>query len=452
MDVRGKEVIVCGAGKSGVAASNLLTAKGALVTLYDGNKELTKEKLKDSLTGYEAMNFIFGDLDANDVKGKEFMVLSPGISIEAPFVKLFIENNIPVWSEVELAYKLGKGRLCAITGTNGKTTTTTLVGDILKAYYDSAFVVGNIGIPYTESAMFMREDSVTVAEISSFQLESIIDFHPEVTAVLNVTPDHLNRHHTMEIYADTKMAITKNQTADEVCVLNYDDEITRAMKDKIPAKTVYFSRTVKLDNGVYLDNDNICLKENDKEEVIIRTDELKLLGAHNIENVMAAIAIAKYMGVPKDVIHDVIRDFKAVEHRIEYVATVDGVDYYNDSKGTNPDAAIKGIEAMVKPTYLIGGGYDKGVPFDDWIDAFNGKVRKLVLIGATKQMIAGTAKSHGFNEIIFADSLEEAVKICHDLANDGEAVLLSPACASWDMFDSYEQRGELFKEYVKGLE
>jgi UDP-N-acetylmuramoylalanine--D-glutamate ligase len=224
------------------------------------------------------------------------------------------------------------------------------------------------------------------------------------------------------------------------------------MADKIPCKAVFFSRKCKLDTGVYLVGDSICLNLDGKEEEIIKTTELKLLGAHNIENVMAAIAIADAMGVPHNVIHDVVRDFKAVEHRIEYVNTINGVDYYNDSKGTNPDAAIKGIEAMVKPTYLIGGGYDKGVPFDDWIASFNGKVRQLVLIGATAEMIAETAKNQGFNDITFAADLKEAVKICHDLAKDGEAVLLSPACASWDMFDSYEQRGDLFKEYVNGLE
>ncbi len=450
MNIEGKKVIVLGAGKSGIAASNLLTASKANVTLYDGNDKLKAEDFKDKVK--DAVTFAFGEMNEEVYKDAAFAVISPGISIEAEFLNGLKSNNIPIWSEVELAYKLGKGKLVAITGTNGKTTTTTLVGEIMKAHFNSVFVVGNIGTPYTECVSDMVDDTVTVAEISSFQLETIIDFHPNVSAVLNVTPDHLNRHHTMEIYADTKMAVTKNQTADEICVLNYDDELTRKMADKIPSKARFFSRLEELEEGVFLKDGSIILRVDGKDTKVIDIAEIKLLGAHNIENVMASIAMADAMSVPVDVIHDVVRDFRAVEHRIEYVDTINGVDYYNDSKGTNPDAAIKGIEAMVKPTYLIGGGYDKGVPFDDWIDSFDGKVRKLILIGVTAEMIADTAKAHGFTDFEFADDLKDAVERCHSYAKDGEAVLLSPACASWDMFDSYEQRGELFKEYVKGLE
>lgn len=452
MNLKGKKVLIAGTGKSGIAAAKLLLANGVDVVLFDENENCDKEKVLTVLGSEQDVEVVIGMLPETVVEQVSCMVISPGISIEAPFTAAFRNRNIPIWSEVELAYRYGKGRLCAITGTNGKTTTTTLVGEIMKAYYESVFVVGNIGTPYTEAALNMREDTVTVAEISSFQLESIVDFHPEVSAILNVTPDHLNRHHTMEIYADTKMEITANQTSDEVCVLNYDDALTRGMAGKIRAKAVFFSRLQDLEDGICLKEQAIVRKtEGQVADTICRLEELKLLGSHNIENVMAAAAIAYYMNVPIDVIHKVITEFTAVEHRIEYVDTIRGVDYYNDSKGTNPDAAIKGIQAMVKPTLLIGGGYDKGVSFDEWIQAFDGKVRYLVLLGVTAPLIADTAAQYGFTNVIFADSLQEAVSVCAEKAEAGDAVLLSPACASWDMFDSYEQRGELFKEYVKAL-
>lgn len=452
MNLTGKKVLVAGTGKSGIAAARLLLASGVDVVLFDENETCDAQKVRSALGEKDNVEVVIGALPDCVVEQVACMVISPGISIEAPFTAAFRNRNIPIWSEVELAYRFGKGRLCAITGTNGKTTTTTLVGEILKAYYDSVFVVGNIGTPYTEVALKMQEDSVTVAEISSFQLESIVDFHPQVSAVLNVTPDHLNRHHTMEIYADTKMEIATNQTSDEVCVLNYDDGITRSMADKIRAKAVFFSRTEELENGFCLKEQSIVRMENGTvADTVCQLQELKLLGSHNIENVMAGAAVAYYMGVPMEVIHNTVTQFTAVEHRIEYVDTIQGVDYYNDSKGTNPDAAIKGIQAMVKPTLLIGGGYDKGVAFDDWIQSFDGKVRKLVLLGKTAELIADTARKYGFEDIIFVKDLREAVQVCAEQSKEGEAVLLSPACASWDMFDSYEQRGELFKEYVKAL-
>lgn len=452
MDVKNRKVIIAGTGKSGIAAARLLLQCGANVVLFDENKDRDVNAVTEAIKDVGEVSIILGGLNESQVADACMLVISPGISIEAPFTDLFRDRNIPIWSEVELAYQFSKGRVAAITGTNGKTTTTTLVGEIMKANYDSVYVVGNIGTPYTEAALEMVDETVSVAEISSFQLESIVDFHPVVSAVLNVTPDHLDRHHTMEIYADAKMAVALNQTADEACVLNYDDSITRAMADKIPAKAVFFSRLEDLADGVCLQNDTIVLKENGTvKETVCKLTELRLLGTHNIENVMAAVAISYYMGVSMDVISSVVKAFTAVEHRIEYVDTVNDVDYYNDSKGTNPDAAIKGIQAMVKPTLLIGGGYDKGVPFDEWIAAFDGKVRYLVLLGVTAEKIAEAARKQGFEDIIFVDSLEEAVMVCSQKAQPGDAVLLSPACASWGMFKNYEQRGEMFKDYVRAL-
>lgn len=394
---------------------------------------------------------VLGTIPEELLQGTDYMVISPGISIHAPITEQFRNANIPIISEIELAYRFGKGRVAGITGTNGKTTTTALTGKIMKDYYERAFIVGNIGIPYTSVALETTEDSVTVAEISSFQLEAIDTFHPSVSAVLNVTPDHLDRHGTMECYANTKMEIARNQTGEEVCVLNYEDTITREMADKIKAQAFFFSSERMLDNGICIDGDTIVLRKDSQSTVVCRIDELQLLGKHNYENVMAAVAIAVSMGVPLDSIIKSVKNFAGVEHRIEFVATVHGVNYYNDSKGTNPDAAIKGIQAMNRPTYLIGGGYDKGVAFDEWIQAFDGKVVKLVLIGQTAQMIADTAQRLGFTDYVFADTFEEACSYCAQNAKEGEAVLLSPACASWGMFKNYEQRGDMFKEFVRNL-
>lgn len=357
-----------------------------------------------------------------------------------------------ILGEIELAYTIAKGKIAAITGTNGKTTTTALVGEILHRYYESVFVVGNIGIPYTGVALDIKEDAVVAAEISSFQLETVDKFCPKVSAILNITPDHLNRHYTMENYSNTKLQITKNQTKNEVCILNYEDSILREKADTIPARVFYFSSGHVLEEGIYLTKEGKIILINDGEKIeVCHINELNLLGKHNYENVMAAVAIGYFMGVPMEYIQSALHTFVAVEHRIEYVAEKNGVKYYNDSKGTNPDAAIQGIRAMVTKTILIGGGYDKGSEYDEWIEAFDGKVKLLVLLGQTAQKIADTAKAHGFQNIVIVSSLEEAVKISAQHALPGEAVLLSPACASWGMFKNYEERGNMFKDYVKTI-
>lgn len=443
--------IVAGTGKSGISATKLLVNHGVKVYLFDENKDRDIEAIKEKTGDSELVKIELGELGEDALSSSQLMVISPGIPVDAPFTDVVRNAGIPIWSEIELAYHYGKGKIAAITGTNGKTTTTALVGEIVKAHNAKTIVVGNIGIPYTELCDTTDDDSDTVAEISSFQLETVIDFHPNVSAILNLTPDHLNRHYTFENYGNVKFSITKNQTMDDVTVLNYDDEHTRAMGEKAKdhCHVVYFSRLEKPAGGVYLEDGDIILEDGDKKINVLAIKDLKLMGAHNVENVLAAVGISYYMGVPVDVIRDVATSFKAVAHRIEYVDTIDGVAYYNDSKGTNPDAAIKGIQAMVAPTFLIGGGYDKGSEYDEWIEAFDGKVKWLVLIGQTAQKIADCAKRHGFNSIIFEENLQDAVAYCHENAVDGDAVLLSPACASWGQFDNYEQRGDMFKEYVR---
>lgn len=458
MEICGKKVLVFGSGISGVAAGSLLLLQGAEVILYDGNASLDAEEIRakilsesgKSADGKEKVQIILGDLPDSILEEIVLTVISPGVPTDLPIVEEMKARGIPVWGEVELAYVYGKGDVLAITGTNGKTTTTSLLGEIMKSYKNSVFVVGNIGNPYTSAALEMTEDSVAVAEMSSFQLETIHTFRPKVSAILNVTPDHLNRHHTMEAYIAAKENICRNQTETDYCVLNYEDETTRRFGEKIRAQVIYFSSMRKLEKGIYLEDGNIIYNMEEPVKVC-HVDELKLLGTHNHENVMAAVAMAAAYGVPMDVIRDVIRRFTAVAHRIEFVAEKNGVAYYNDSKGTNPDAAIKGIQAMKRPTLLIGGGYDKDSSYEEWIQSFDGKVKKLVLIGATREKIVAAAEKLGFTDTILADTFEEAVEICVRLAVPGDAVLLSPACASWGMFKNYEERGDKFKELVNQL-
>lgn len=451
MDLKGKRVLVFGSGKSGIGAAELLGQVGACPVLYDGNPDLDKEAVLHKTASIKETDIYAGGLPEEVQKSLDLAVLSPGVPTDLPLVKSFYEQGLPVWGEVELAFRTGKGRVLAITGTNGKTTTTALLGKIMEDAEDSVFVVGNIGTPYTSKALEMTEDSVTVAEISSFQLETIEKFAPCVSAILNITEDHLNRHHTMEEYIRVKELIVKNQKPEDVCVLNYEDPVLREFGKNIVPQTVYFSSERRLEKGIFLEDGQIILKTEDQEISLVKTDNLKLLGKHNFENVMAAAAMAYYAGVSVESIRKSICEFTAVEHRIEYVTEKNGVVYYNDSKGTNPDAAIKGIQAMNRPTWLIGGGYDKGSSYDEWLNSFDGKVRSLVLIGQTKEKIREAAERLGVCSCILCEDLQEAVKICAEKAQPGEAVLLSPACASWGQFDNYEQRGDCFKEYVKNL-
>ena len=451
MNLEGKRVLVVGSGKSGVAAAELLRKKGITFVLFDGNKDLDVTALIEKNPVFAGAEILLGELAPEDMARIDLVVLSPGVPTDLPMVNELRNRQIPIWGEIELAYHFAKGRIIAITGTNGKTTTTSLVGEIMANYFDDVKVVGNIGIPYTSVAADTTEDTVTVAEISSFQLETTHEFAPEVTAILNITPDHLNRHHTMECYIETKESITKNQTAGDTCVLNYEDEVLRRFGETLQIKVVFFSSKRRLEKGLYLDGEDIFYADGTTDTKVINVNELNILGKHNYENVMAAVGMSVSFGVPMDKIVEVLKRFQAVEHRIEYVTEKRGVKFYNDSKGTNPDAAIQGIRAMNRPTLLIGGGYDKQSEYDEWIESFDGKVKKLVLIGQTKEKIAECAKKHSFEDVILCDTFEEAIDTCYANAVSGDAVLLSPACASWGMFANYEERGRIFKEYVRNL-
>jgi len=458
MNFNGKKALVAGVARSGVSAAVLLKKYGASVTVSDLKTEDKFENCIDSINALKKNNIVLrlGKNPDDIIQNFDLLVLSPGIPCDLPFVLKAEKLNIPVWSEIELAYRICKCPVIAVTGTNGKTTTVSLVGEIFNNYKKNTAVVGNIGVPFSEKVSSLDENSFAVVEISSFQLEKIVDFKPKVSAVLNITPDHLNRHKTLENYISAKMRIFENQNEKDFLILNYDDEICRKMEKSAKCNVLFFAEADSLDDiglseGIYSNKKSVFIKFGSYNQKVIDISELKILGKHNVQNVMAAVGISVAAGVPLDIIVDTLRNFKAVEHRIEYVDTIGGIDFYNDSKGTNPDAAINAIKAMKKPICLIGGGYDKKSDFDEWIKAFNGKVKYLAVIGEVSDKIIDTAKKYGFENYQKAKSLEEAVELCFKNAESGDCVLLSPACASWDMFESYEQRGKLFKQFVINL-
>lgn len=449
MEYNGKKALVCGMARSGIAAAKLLNRLGARVTLQDMKK---REEISADVLALEGEGIVlYTGANPDEIAcAQDLIVLSPGIPCDLPFIAAAEAAGIAVISEVELAYSLTPCPITAITGTNGKTTTTTLTGEIMKTAYSKTAVVGNIGVPYSEEVEGLTEKDWVVAEISSFQMEKAKEFHPHISAVLNITPDHLNRHKTMDVYIAMKERVFAKQTAEDFCILNHGDAACRKMADKTAAKVFFFDSSETLAEGIYLDGDAIEVRWGAINETLIHVDELQILGVHNYENVMAAAAMGICAGIALDTIRTVLKGFAGVAHRIEYVATVDGVDYYNDSKGTNVDASIRAVLAMKKPIVLIGGGYDKGSSFDEWTKLFPGRVKHLVLIGVTAPKVRASAEKFGFTAISDCETFEEAVDLCREKAEDGDCVLLSPACASWGMFDNYEQRGDMFKEQVRG--
>lgn len=454
MDWCKKNVLVVGMAKSGISAAKLCSRLGAKVTIQDvKSKEELMKSVKEEIDILDSMAvyMLLGEEPTDIIDSFDLIVLSPGVPTDLEFLNKARQLQIPIWSEIELAFVLCPCPVIAITGTNVKTTTTTLVGEIMKKYNPGTQVVGNIGIPFTEKVEELKKEDLVVAEISSFQLESIHTFKPKVSAILNITPDHLNRHKSLENYVAAKERIFENQDENDYCVLNDDDDICSKMKHKTKAKALLFSRKKELNEGAFLKDNKIWVRLGKEDEAICLTEELRIPGNHNIENVLAAVAISVSMGVPPEIIRDVVIHFKGVEHRIEFVDKIDGVEYYNDSKATNVDAAIIGIQSMKAPVVLIGGGMDKGADFSEWIDAFDGKVKALIVMGETADKIIKTANQKGFFNIKKVSSIEEAVRLAKETAQKGDCVLLSPACASWDMFKSYEERGKLFKKAVYAL-
>ena len=438
--------LVIGLGRSGKAGAEALVKMGAEVDVYDGNEDIEKVEWAASI-GAEAS---FGERPAN-VKGYDMLVLSPGVPKDRDYVLEAEADGAEIIGELELAYRYGNGSYYAITGTNGKTTTTTLVGEIFKAAGLPTEVVGNIGVAVMTRAMDVSPETCMITECSSFQLDTTKEFKPVISALLNVTPDHLDRHKTMENYAHAKARVFANQGPDEYFVYNDDDELVKSLTKECRARLIPFSSRRELTtSGAYVKGGDIVVRDRKFIFVICRADALKIPGQHNLENALAAAAIAYFAGIKIDVIAHVLKTFKGVEHRIEDCGTVNGVKYINDSKGTNPDAAIKAVLSF-RNIILIAGGYDKGASFDEFIAGFDGRVKSLVLMGVTAPKIREAAEKAGFKDIHMVKDMKEAVKTSTELASEGDTVLLSPACASWDMYKKFEDRGDDFRNCVKAL-
>lgn len=450
MEFANKKVMVVGMAKSGISAARLLQKLGADVILYD-KKSASSFDLGDLLiTG--AQDCLGGD-PGTAAQIADILVLSPGVPIKQSFIQDAIAAGKKVISEIELGFIAAKAQFVCIGGTNGKTTTTALTGEIFKNGGRDTYILGNIGVPICEEAMATRKGDVIVAEVAALQLETIETFHPRAAALLNVTEDHLDRFGTMEYYTQCKMRMFENQDELDYAVMNLDDSLTRAQMPHIKKpRLLMFSRKEEVNEGAFVREGSIVFKMNGYEQIVCGADEVRIPGAHNLENALAAVCLSMAMGIKKEVVAYTLKNFPGVEHRIEFVRSVHGVRFINDSKGTNPDATIKAIEAMKAPTVLILGGYDKHNEFDELFSHFTENIVSVVLLGATREKLAAAAEKAGYKKAQMADTFEEAVLKAYHSAPEGGNVLLSPACASWDMFRNFEQRGSVFKEIANRIE
>lgn len=455
MDLAGKQVLVIGMARSGMASSLLLAADGAQVTVNDKRNldKLNTEELA-FLQANPTIHFVGGGHPANLVEPEMALVVkNPGVPLNLPPLKRAAELGIPVITEVELAGWKMKGPMVAITGTNGKTTTTALTGEMYQAAGFKTFVAGNIGLPLSAVSRQLTEDTVVVAELSSFQLEGTISLRPRLAAILNITPDHLDHHGTLETYQAAKAKIFANQREDDAVVLNADDEETAKLQHFPAGKVYLFSRKHTVKCGAYVRNQMIVLRDGDYDYNVCLTDQVAIPGAHNLENALAAALLAWLGGVRIEIIAQVLQTFTGVAHRLEYVRTLNGIDYINDSKGTNIDATLKAVAAFKQRKILIAGGYEKGADFAPLARALSAyDVRHVILMGQVALRLSAAFEAAGYQDYTFARDLEEAVQLAAARAQQGEVILLSPACASWDMFSDYEQRGDLFKKVVWALE
>jgi len=447
MDVRGKRVLVVGLGKSGVAGAVFLEQHGAKVAVSDAKSpEQLREEIPLLLD--HGISVETGQHGERTFRDQDLIIVSPGVPLDVPQLVHARERGIPVIGEVELASRFLKGRIVAITGSNGKTTTTTLAGEIIAAGGQKALVGGNIGTPAITLVDRETNDTWIVLEISSFQLETIETFHPHIAVVLNITPDHLDRHHTFENYAAAKARIFENQTAGDFAVLNADNQPCVAMASQCKAQVRWFSRMKEVASGAFVRGDNIVWRDPKGEREIMPLAEISLKGAHNVENVLAGVCVGMLARIAPAQIRRAVAEFKAVEHRLEYVGTVRGVEYYNDSKATNVDATIKALESFPANIHLILGGKDKGSDYSVLNDLLKARVKRVYTIGAAAAKIESQVRG---TEVVSAGTLDAAVRRASESAVPGDIVLLAPACASFDQFDSYEHRGRVFKELVQQL-
>lgn len=444
-----KNYMIIGMARSGIASAKVLKALGARVVAYDAKSKEAIGDLYQELLPY-VDEFQLG-LEKPNFEEIFRIVVSPGVPLELSFFNEVRSKGIPVIGEIELAYELSKGTYVGITGTNGKTTTTTLLGEIYRASGRDTRVVGNIGEPAVLEAMKSDEDTTFVTELSSFQLESIHQLKVKIGAILNITPDHLNRHQTMENYTRIKMRIFENQKETDFAVLNYDDERLKALSETLSSEVWFFSLNTPQNKGAFVDDGTLVINNQGQRIEVCQVSELKILGDHNVENALAAALMAYLGGVSLEAIQEVLKTFTGVAHRIEWVASYQNRFFYNDSKATNPESSIRAVKAMKNPTLLIAGGMDKGSTFDELFHAFDGKIKALVVLGETKQILMDTAQTCGFSPVYSVATMEEAVSKAYELSKDGDAILLSPACASWDMYDNFEVRGDHFKRCVKAV-
>ncbi|NPV26575.1 MAG: UDP-N-acetylmuramoyl-L-alanine--D-glutamate ligase [Firmicutes bacterium] len=450
MEVQNKKILVIGLGRSGLAAAKVLHHRGAMVTACDVKTEeqlgaVVSELKQSGITvwagGYPPVSPASTDL----------IVISPGVPLTIPPVQQALADNIPILSELELAYRFSPASFVAITGTNGKTTTTALIGQILQEAGFPVLVGGNIGLPLIEEVTKLTPAHVVVAEVSSFQLERSEEFRPKVAVILNITPDHLDRHGTMDEYTRAKAKIFARQQPGDFTVLNYDDKIVRGLADQVPGQVIFFSRKQELNEGVFVRSGQVVVRMDEIETVICPTLEIGIKGAHNLENALAAVGATWVLGVTPESLAHSLRKFPGVPHRLEFVAEINGVKYINDSKGTNPDAAMKALDVYSEPIVLIAGGKNKGSDFTEFAQMIRHKVKDLVLVGQASGAIRQAVEKTGFTNIHQATTFPEAVIMASKLAEPGDVVLLSPACASWDMFNNFEERGDLFKQVVRSL-
>ena len=452
MELNDKRVLVVGLGKSGVASALFMKAHGARVTVSDtkSGDELRNEIPVLLDHGITVETGGHGD---RTFRGQDLIVVSPGVPVDAPPLLQARAAGETVIGEIELAARFLPGPIVAITGSNGKTTTTTLTGEIMTAAGFTALVGGNIGTPAISLADRAQPETVIVLEVSSFQLETIQTFRPKVAVVLNVTPDHLDRHRTLEVYVDAKARIFENQQASDFAVLNADDPICVTLAARTRAQVFWFSRQKEVQHGAWVRDDNIVFRDASGQREILQVSEIPLKGAHNLENVLAAACASALMGCGPEKIRQAVRDFKAVEHRLEFVATVRGVDYYNDSKATNVDATIKALESFPSNIHLILGGKDKGSDYTVLNNLLRQRVKRVYTIGAAAAKIESQiiSSKNGGPELVHAETLENAVRKASAVAQSGDVVLLAPACASFDQFKSYEHRGKVFKDFVRSL-
>ncbi|MEK6589454.1 MAG: UDP-N-acetylmuramoyl-L-alanine--D-glutamate ligase [Nitrospinota bacterium] len=447
MEIRDKHVLVVGLARSGISAANLLSKLGGKVTVTD---EKGEGELSENIRRLERGILLkLGGHDEVDIEEVDLAVISPGVVWYSPFLHKMRERGIRIISEVELAFQHMQLPFIAVTGTNGKTTTTTLTGEMLRRGGKRVFVGGNIGNPLCDGVLNGDKYELILSEISTFQMEGIETFKPHIGVLLNITPDHLDRHRDMEEYRELKKRVFINQDNNDYTVLNLDDVVTAGLSHEGKGKKVFFSRLRETENGVFVRGGKIIFKMDGREEEVCPLDELKLIGVHNIENILASVAVGMLYNVSVKCMRDAISGFRGLNHRMEFVREIQGVKFINDSKGTNVGATVKSLQSFNGPIILIAGGKDKGSDYHPMKGLIEERVKFLILIGDARKKIASLM--NGFKNMIEADSLEKAVKEAFSRSKSGDVVLLSPACSSFDMFRDYEDRGEQFRKIVESL-